>query len=71
MLSWPELVHSIFKTAQCIIKATSIDILHPKFHPAHCPDILSGLDFIFSYASMRFLVTELDKHFIQKGSPKP
>ncbi len=55
MLSRPELVRSVFKTTQCIIKATSVDILHPKFRPAHCPNILPGLDFIFSYASMSTL----------------
>ncbi len=43
-LSRPELVRSVFKTTQSIIKATSVDILHPKFCPTHCPDILSGLD---------------------------
>jgi hypothetical protein len=41
--------------AQCIIKATLVDILHPKFHPAHCLDILPSLDFIFSYVSMSTL----------------
>jgi hypothetical protein len=54
-LSRPKLVRSVFKTAECIIKATSIDILHPKFRPAHCPDILPSLNFIFSYASMSTL----------------
>jgi hypothetical protein len=55
MLSQPELVHFVFKTIQCIIKATSVDILHLKFHLVHCFDILPGLDFIFSYASMSTL----------------
>jgi hypothetical protein len=54
-LSRLELVRSVFKTTQCIIKATSVDILHPKFCSTHCPDILPGLDFIFSYAFMSTL----------------
>jgi len=55
MLSRLELVHSIFKMTQCIIKTTSVDIFHPKFCLAHYLDILPGLNFIFLYASMSTL----------------
>jgi hypothetical protein len=33
----------LWQMAQCIIKATSIDILHPKFCPSHCADKLGWL----------------------------
>ncbi len=69
-LSWFELVRFVFKIAQYIIKAISVDILHPKFCLTHCLDILLGLDFIFSYSFMNTLRSAII-FIIPKNLPLP